>query len=153
MQNGLLSPLRFVYSGDPETLSPCQMVDDEVVPAQLTAERSPDIITMTLYTSRPLTRIKGLAAPCFQTYIFLKIIFGYFWHAPHCWDAELHHTTCEHGMVHKNGTGGWTVEAEFIGIDTVSMLYIVLGMKLAFTAGDEISHPLSWQLGLRDASL
>ena len=120
MQNCLLSPLRFVYSGDPETLSPCQMVDDEVVPAQLTAERSPDIITMTLYTSRPLTRIKGLAAPCFQTYIFLKIIFGYFWHAPHCWDAELHHTTCEHGMVHKNGTGGWTVEAEFIGIDTVS---------------------------------
>ena len=59
-------------------------------------------------------------------------------------------------MVHKNGTGGWTVEAEFIGIDTVSMLYIVLGLKvlkLAFTAGDEISHPLSWQLGLRDASL
>ena len=96
------------------------MVDDEVIPAQLTAERS----------------IKGLAAPCFYTYTFGMP------HCIPCWDAKLHHTTCEHGMVHKNGTGGWTVEAELDWINAIHSAGI-LGLKLAFTAGDEISHPPS----------
>ena len=53
-----LSSRRFVYPGDQETLSPCQIVD-EVIPAQLTI----------FISSRPLIRIKE-PAPCFQTFIF-----------------------------------------------------------------------------------